>query len=249
MSQFIFSYPGNKRNEFKFIKDSLKLDSIKNIIEPFCGTSSMSFNIWLEHKNKFNYYLNDNSKKLYNVYKLIKEEEPNIILEKINSIKNSIKNKDDFLKIYKSDYNIYEYITIQKISSFRFGLYKEPTKTDFKFTKLQLQFFEFINSPNVFIFNDDWFNIFNNFKDDNESLILFDPPYLSLCNDYYENKTINIYEYLNKNNINIFKSHIYLILEDIWIIKLLFKTNNIICDYYKKYETSKKETRHILISN
>lgn len=56
--------------------------------------------------------------------------------------------------------------------------------TDYKFSKLQLQFFEFIKSPNVFISNDDWIIPFNKFKNDKNSLILFDPPYLSLCNDF-----------------------------------------------------------------
>jgi len=249
MSQFVIGYAGNKRNEYKYFKDSVNLDGIKNIVEPFCGTSAISFNIWLEHKNKFNYYLNDNSENIYNIYKLIKKKDPEQILKKINHIKKSIQDKEDFLKLYKSNYDVYEYIVLSKLSSFRFGLYRGETKTDYKFSKLQLQFFEFIKSPNVFISNDDWIIPFNKFKNDKNSLIFFDPPYLSLCNDFYQNKTINVYEYMFNNNIKNFKSHIYFILEDIWIIKLLFKNNNILSKYDKKYETSKKKTQHILIYN
>lgn len=248
MSHFLIVYAGNKRNEYKNFKDNINLDGLKNIIEPFAGTAAISFNIWLEHKDKFNYYLNDNSLNIYNIYKLIKEENIVHILDKLNEVKVNIKNKDDYLKVYKSNYNIYEFIVINKLSSFRLGLYKGEIKRDFKFTPLQLKFIEFIKSPNVFISNDDWFEPFYKFKDDKESLLFLDPPYLSLCNDYYQNKTINVYEYMYNNNINLFKCNIKIILEDIWIIRLLFK-DNIICRYAKKYETSKKKTFHIIISN
>lgn len=249
MSNFIFSYSGNKRKEYKYFKDYINLKGVKNIIEPFCGSSSISFNIWLEHKDKYNYYLNDNSEYLYKVYKVIKEEEPEIILKKINDIKNRIKNREDYINICKSNYDVYEYIVICKMSSFRMGLYHSNTKTDYKFTELQLKFFEFIKSPNVFISNNDWFISFNTFKDDKESLLLLDPPYLTLCNDFYENKSINVYEYLYENNIKDLKSHIYFILENIWITKLLFRKNTIVCNYSKTYEPSKKKTEHILIYN
>jgi len=61
-------------------------------------------------------------------------------------------------------------------------------------------------------------------------------------------KQVNIYEYLYYNNINNFNSNIYLILENTWIIKMLFESNNIISTYYKKYEISKKQTCHIIIT-
>jgi hypothetical protein len=50
MSQFMFGYAGNKRTEYKHFKDNLNLDGIRNMIEPCCGTSAISFNIWFEHK-------------------------------------------------------------------------------------------------------------------------------------------------------------------------------------------------------
>ena len=104
MSHFLVSYPGNKRNEYKYFKEYINLDpDIKNIIEPFTGTSAISFNIWLEHKDKFNYYLNDNSIDIYNIYKLIKEKNPDEVLEKLNTIKNNINSKEDYLNIYKSN--------------------------------------------------------------------------------------------------------------------------------------------------
>lgn len=251
MTHFIISYPGNKRKEYKYFKDNINLDGIKNIIEPFCGTSAISFNLWLEHGDKYNYYLNDNSSIIYNLYQLIRNEEPNEVLTKLNNIKQNIKGKEDHLKLYNSNYDIYEYIVLTKISYKRLGLFNKDAlrKNDFKFNNLQLQFFEFIKSPNVFISNEDWHITFDKFKDDNESLIFLDPPYLSLYNDFYQDKKINIYEYLFNNRIENFKSYIFLILEDMWIIKLLFKDNNIISKYNKQYGFSGKKTEHILIYN
>ena len=45
------------------------------------------------------------------------------------------------------------------------------------------------------------------------------------------------------------KSHIYLILEDHWILRMLFANNKILLKYAKQYQVSKKETNHIIIYN
>ena len=120
---------------------------------------------------------------------------------------------------------------------------------DYKLTKLQLEFIEFIKCPYVYISNNDWIELFKEFKHNENSIFFLDPPYLMSCNDYYSNKDMNIYEYLYYNKIKEFKSHIFLILEDIWINKLLFQDNKILNAYNKTYEISKKKTSHILIYN
>ena len=252
MNHFIFSYAGNKRKEFNTFNTFIKYDGIKNIIEPFVGSAAISFNIWLEHKDKFNYYFNDNDKYIYETYLLLKNESIEDIFNELNDIKNIVKNKEDFLKILKKDYNIYEYIYLRKASGFRFGLFDEQrslTKSNFKPNKILLQFIDFIKSPNVFITNNDWSVSYNEYKDDNNSIIFLDPPYIASCNDFYGNATVNIYEYLYENNIKKNEGNIYLILENIWIIKLLFRDTKILIEYDKTYSVSKKNTSHILISN
>jgi len=57
-----------------------------------------------------------------------------------------------------------------------------------------------------------------------------------------------VYEHLYKNDIIKEKAKLYLILEDIWIIKLLFN-KYIIQSYDKKYMTTKQNTTHIIIYN
>ena len=85
---------------------------------------------------------------------------------------------------------------------------------------------------------------YNNSK----SLIFIDPPYLNSCNSFYNESNVNVYEYFFYNKINTFESKILLCLEKNWIIELLFN-NFIKSEYNKKYQPSKKNTMHLLISN
>ena len=252
-NHFFFSYPGNKRNEFNEIIKSINFDNINNIIEPFCGSSSISFNIWLKYGNKYNYYLNDNDKELISIYQLFKHETIETISNELLNIDNKITNKDEWNNYFKSNNtnNIYKELYFRKYSTFgRKGFYPLNRKIK-KYipSPIQQLFLNFIKSPNVYISNDDWFDIFDKYKDDEKSLLILDPPYINTNNDFYVNKTLNVYEYFYKNKIELFKSQILLILEDIWVIRLLFSNNNIVNSYGKTYELSKKKTSHIVICN
>ena len=44
-NHFIFSYAGNKRNESENILEKINFNNIETIIEPFCGSSAISFHI------------------------------------------------------------------------------------------------------------------------------------------------------------------------------------------------------------
>lgn len=257
-NHFLYSYAGNKRQEAETIINLINFDNIKNIIEPFCGSSAMSFRIWKKYKNDFNYYLNDNDEDLINIYKLLKTETAEHIEEEVNKIKNTVSNKEEWLNLlneYKETKNIYLFIFFTKYSIMsRFGFYSiKMPKTPFKITDETKNFIEFIKSPNVVISNNDWFNIFDKFKDDDTTIFLFDPPYLVSCNMFYnlgiKDQKLNIYEYFFNNKIESFKSHIYLILEHVWIIKALYFGSKIISTYGKKYEISKKNTEHVIIYN
>ena len=251
MNHFIISYAGNKRKEYKELKEVMNLDGITNIIEPFCGSSAISFNIWRENGDRFNYYLNDKSEKLMDIYKLMKTDTPEHIEKEMNKIKDIVKNKEDYLAIFKKkNPTIYEYLYYNRYFAIRVGLFNERnlTKSPFKLSKLQLEFIDFIKSPNVIISNNNWEVLFNEYKNDENSLFMLDPPYMQSCNTFYGEQSLNVYEYLYLNPINTFKSKIYLMLENNWIIKLLFKDCSM-NEYDKKYEISKKQTTHVIIKN
>jgi len=122
-------------------------------------------------------------------------------------------------------------------------------KRVFKITKETENFINFIKQPYVNISNNNWFDLFDNCKDDKTALFIFYPPYINVDNSFYIDPTLNIYQYFHDNPIENYKSHIYLVLESIWIIKLLFIKNKILLEYNKKYEVSKKQTSHLIIYN
>lgn len=254
-NHFFVSRSGNKRNEAFDLINLLNFNNIKNIIEPFCGTSAISFHIWLKYGDKFNYYLNDNSKDLIELYELFKNDTLNNIKIEIKKITNKINNKDDWNKYFKTGKNTpYKNLFFHKYSALgRLGFYplarKNLKEVNFELTELQKLFVEFIKSPNVFITNNDWFKLFDKFKDNKNSIIIFDPPYINTNNDFYLEKDLNIYQYFYDNKDKSFKSHIYFILEDIWIIRMLFNKFKVLKLYKKKYELSKKKTNHIILYN
>jgi len=86
------------------------------------------------------------------------------------------------------------------------------------------------------------------YRECKDYLLFLDPPYTASCNEFYSNKTTNIYEYCESNNIDKMKAIVIFVLENNWIIRLLFK-HNIKSEYNKLYQCSKKNTSHLIISN
>ena len=76
-----------------------------------------------------------------------------------------------------------------------------------------------------------------------------DPPYLSSFNTLYNSPDVNIYTYLYNNQIINEKAKIYLILENMWIIKLLFQKYKKLDVYEKLYQNTKRQTTHIIVVN
>lgn len=256
-NHFIFPYAGNKRNEAENIAEKINFNNITTIIEPFCGSAAISYYISTQQPNKYNYILNDNDKTLIKIYNTLKDEEQtnllngkiNLLIDKFNLYTDDTQRKLYYNSICNTD-NIESYVFKYKYYNLRPGLYpqmnrlKEIKKIDLKIYPI----YKFLQSENVEISNIDGLEFIKSKKDDINNLLILDPPYLACYNDFYNNSDINIYEYLNDNNINIFNCSIYLILENMWIVKLLFRTNKIIDTYNKIYEISKKRTSHIIIT-
>lgn len=251
MSQFVIPYAGNKRREIDEIFKVLDFEK-EIFIEPFCGSSAISFEIHKKFPNK-KFYLNDKNKELIKIYQVLKNTDYLEIEKKINDIIQTVECKEDFIKVYESykiDNCVYKYIYLSKYSSLgRLGFYSTNDfrgtkgKSVFKFSKLNIEFISFIKSENVFITNEDWFYLWEKFKDNSSTYFIFDPPYLNSCNEFYGSKTTNVYEYFSEGiNVN---SKFCFILEDMWITRLLFKGYKNV-DYNKKYEISKKKTKHII---
>ena len=72
-NHFCIGYKGNKREEIKEIIKDIDFTNIKYIVEPFCGTSALSYHLSLLYPNKFKYILNDNNNNLIKLYNIMKD--------------------------------------------------------------------------------------------------------------------------------------------------------------------------------
>jgi len=258
-NHFLYAYSGNKRNEIESLFNIINFDNITTIVEPFCGSSAMSYYISTKHPKKFKYILNDMDDQLIKIYNIFKSEDEietvnekiNILIDNFNSYTNDEERKNYYLTLTKNN-DIESYIFIHKYCSIRKGLYPQMTRIK-QIKKLDLRtipIYNFIKNEDVTFTINDGLNVLINYKDDKSNLLLIDPPYMSECNVFYKTSALNklnIYEYMHYNSINEYICDLYLIVSRTWTMELLFK-NNIKLEYDKIYQMKKKHTKHIIIS-
>lgn len=249
---FYMPYAGNKRNEIKQFYDKLNFEGIDTIIEPYAGTSVMSYYISLLHPN-LKVILNDNNIYIKEIYDIIQDD--NKVEEfdnKVNEIKNTITTKDEYMNVINKK-DIYAWLIGNKYFNMRPNICPIGHRSKNTLQKLfrirDYKIFDFYINPNVSFTCQDAISVYETYKNNENCMLILDPPYIASCNSFYMDDSMNIYEYLNNNNIKNEKAKIYLVLENQWIMKLLFKTNNILFQYDKQYELTKRKTSHILISN
>lgn len=252
-NHFFIAYAGNKRQEVDKIFDTFKstIDSINIIVEPFCGSSALSFYISTLYPGRFQYVLNDNNKYLIEIYQILQDE--NKTEDFLNCIKeevDKIKSKELYLQHAKNtNDSLISWFIVNTYYTIRPGLYPLEGLRSEKIDKMKkAPIIEFLRNENIIMSCSNWSDVYDQYRSNEDALIFLDPPYLSSCNDFYKCPDVNIYEYLFDNDIDKEKSKIVLCLENIWIIKLLFKNKKFI-EYIKKYETSKKKTTHAVILN
>jgi site-specific DNA-adenine methylase len=249
-NHFFISYFGNKRQEVEKIVNTIKdLDNIKTIVEPFCGTSALSYYISTLFPKKFKYILNDNNEHLIKLYKIAQDEEllKQLVLE-LNELLIGL-NKEKYLKILKNN-DLIAFILKNKIYKIRPGLYPDDnSRSNPNMFNLMMTcpIIHFLRNENIEFKNMCAIEVYNEYKTQADAYIFLDPPYLQACNDFYDKTNINIYEYLMENPIKKENAQIALCLEANWIIKMLFRHNTTIA-YDKVYQTNKKKTTHIIIT-
>jgi site-specific DNA-adenine methylase len=251
-NHFFIAYAGNKRTEVERIYNSIKdkLNDIEYIVEPFCGTSAFSYYMSLRHPKQFKYILNDNNNYLIELYKTAQDD--NKFNELILEINNKIIDidKEKYITIINQPC-LSSYIIKNSFYAIRPGLFplrdSQRMRTDYNYLK-DTPIVNFLKTEDITFYSDNAINIFETYKDNNKALIFLDPPYVQLNNDFYLDSSTNIYEYLCNNNIKNMRSLIILVLEDNWIIRLLFRQHTFIT-YDKLYQTSKKQTKHLIINN
>lgn len=262
-NHFFFSYSGNKRTEVKNIYVSISLNEedntfnnpkIKTIIEPYCGSSAISYYIWTKHGDKFNYILNDGDTILIELYKILQDvDKTNELQHIVNKTIQEIREEPDEAK-RKILYNKINIKTVEgfyiksKFHSIRIGLF--PRNNKWKDVNLHNSpIINFIRNPYVKISNRDGLDLTMELDKDDSNLIILDPPYLFTCNSEYGTGSLSsfkIYEYLTKRPPDA-KAHIFAILENMWFINFIYPHNKKIV--YKKQYTgfSHKISEHVVI--
>lgn len=251
-NHFYMSYAGNKRNECKDLYDMIDFNNCKTFIEPYAGSCAVSYYTWLKNPN-LNFILNDENKYLKDMFIILKDE------DKIDKFHNDYKelvkdmNKEQYNIICKTD-NTVSWFIKNKVYQIRPGLFQMEEKRVKKEINLrEYPIYNFFKNANIDFRTGNGVLLLEEYKNNKEAVIFLDPPYINTSNQFYnyniENvKYSNIYEYLYHNDINFFESCIFGIFEDNWVIRLLF-TNKIKHLYDKTYQTSKKKTNHLIISN
>lgn len=250
-NHFIIPYFGNKRMEVKNIYNVIKdrLETIQNIVEPFAGSSALSYYISTLHPKQYTYYINDIDNHLMELYNIMKDEKKTEdFLKQVNDILKDNFNKDKYI-ILKSNDNVVSWFIMHKVCSMRPGLYD----LDYKYKKdiiFDAPIINFLRTENVILTCKDSIKIYNEHEDNKQSFIFLDPPYMQACNNFYtEERNFNIYEYIAHNNFKNKSAYIIFCLENNWIIQLIFKDYQNKILYDKLYQASKKKTTHIIISN
>lgn len=257
-NHFIIPYTGNKREEVEIIYENIKpyIDEKKIIIEPFCGSSAISYYISLQQPKKYKYILNDLDENLIELYKIMKDEDKfKKFVDEINKlcfVNNKFIDKEAYLNLIKKD-DVYAWFILRKYYNIRPGLYPvvERKKNKLCYDKInKTPIINFLRTEDIEFKNMEAIDIYEEYKNNEEVFMIMDPPYLISCNSFYDGdntKKINIYEYINYNHTN--KKNVCFVLENNWIINLLFKNYKRI-EYDKKYNGYKKKiVKHIILIN
>jgi len=248
-NHFFMSVWGNKRTEVEEIYKHLDFDNIKYIIEPFCGSSALSYYISTQQPKKYIYVLNDIDKNLIKLYKIAQDEiKYNFFICMYELLWRSCKdnNKPKYNELIQNNEVICWFLK-NKFCAFTVGLYPLDNRgQNIKIIKdlFNKPIINFLRNEKIIFYNEDAYNLIMKYNKSN-SLFFCDPPYLLTNNSEYnsgslETKNFNIYQELLFNKEQ-FKTNLYFVLKYMWIIEGLYN-DNLIHKYKKKYIGKNKKT-------
>jgi hypothetical protein len=244
------SYIGNKREEVERIYEAIDFTGIDTIIEPFAGSSAISYYIWTKRPD-LKFILNDSNKMLLEMFHILRDKDKTEALEKAYKDFFTVElTKEVYNNIVKQD-NVPAWFLKNKYYNIQPGLFPLG-KTVSKVANFEgCPITKFYREADITFLSQDAVPLIEKYKDNPSCALILDPPYINTSNEFYDydefNQEMNIYEYLSLNKIKGFKCYIMAIFENNWIIRLLFRGNTII-EYDKTYIISKKKTKHFLIT-
>ena len=256
-NHFIIPYSGNKRAEvnviLKYIEKTVDMNTIETIIEPFCGSSAVSYYISTLYPGRFKYVLNDIDVNLIELYNIMRDPvKLRAFFDEVNRLcfdaNDTFVSKEEHKKI-KEQKTVYSWF-IERYYYQRFkGLYPttdgKPKKIDIEKKLNEIPILKFLKNENVVILNKDALDVIKDYNSVNNVLLL-DPPYVGCDNSFYTNKSnMNIYEWLlEKGESKLYNC--YVVLEYNWMVKLLFKTIPKWCYAKSYYSNLKRESTNVI---
>jgi len=261
MSLSILPYVGSKRQDIKYFDEYLP-KNITHIIEPFGGSAYLSLYLFSLNP-KLKCIVNDVDYKLINFFNQVKKHS-NLIVEGYNELISRNLSKIDFNKIieeYKEETGsdiekAILYLFYIKYYSLRPGMYPLNKKFNQIIMKDYDIFFKWIKNTEFIL--GDYSELFEKYKNNKKYYFFIDPPYFDSFNSTYmsynsKNKTkiiqdntkifIDILDFLKKA-----KCKAMLIINKNAITEYIYK-DYIVGEYNKLYQITKKETKHLIITN
>ena len=242
----VISRLGNKQNDIKYFKHFLPLD-VKAVVEPFGGSFAVIKNIYKD-MNKYELHINDTDPMLFYIYTHFNEyiEEITRLTKLHESHYINQPTAREFLEYIKHlDINEHLKQYILKSKFIRGSMFK-PTKSQV-YNKQEINILE-----NAKITNEDYKSILEHYKNDSQTFIFLDPPYLFSDNSGYFSQNddtdmtdiiVYILQYLRDCNCKVM-----LVINKLKILEWLFK-DYIKGEYDKIYQLSKKSMKHLIITN
>ena len=174
---------GNKKNELKLLLPIIEpqITTSTIFIEPFCGSSIVSFNVFKKINKNIDFHINDLDELRIKFLKNMTIEEER---QKLYKLEKEIleKGQDFYYSIVRGkDDEFLKYVISKRIHNFRNGLY--PTTKKIILREISDNWKEFLNKSNIT--NEDYLNIIEKYKDNEHAFLYLDPPYLDSYNSGY----------------------------------------------------------------
>jgi site-specific DNA-adenine methylase len=179
---------GNKKNELKLLLPIIQpqINNKTIFIEPFCGSSIVSFNVYKKINKDIEFHINDIDKIRTDFYINMRDEEKRKELYKLEESIVKI-GSEEYNKVIKKNnpkFMLTEYIPYiisQRIHSFRRGLY--PTTKKIILKEISENWINFFNKAKIT--NNDFKEVMNEYKENEDAFLYLDPPYMDSFNGGY----------------------------------------------------------------
>jgi site-specific DNA-adenine methylase len=255
--KFFFSYVGGKTKDMSLINQHVKLDGIKTLCEPFCGSCSFS----IHHDGLEKYMLSDNDPMLIEFLRLVKQGEFDKFVEYFNAeYPRYVENRKLWYDLQrKKDMSVKEWYFIRAARRGGCGILEARIKQIKKdvFTNV----IEFFMRKNVSLVNSDYLDIFEQVRDDPTCFVFLDPPYLDSFNSSYssyQGGSIATGDNIINDRMKVFidimkflrrcKCKVLFIINKNSITEYLYG-DFIKGEYEKRYNITGRKTKHLVIAN